>query len=112
MHKLIWRLPPPRVTSEILLTTVDTLVVHSKDPQTLQGLLLLCPNVTSLYFTKRFERVEELLELNEKRLQNVCGQIKRVKLVPKDEATMQSTKKLFPSAEVTYDSERYYEKTF
>jgi hypothetical protein len=112
MHTLVWRLPPPRVTSEILLDMVNTLVVHSEDRSTLQGLLLLCPNVTRLYFTRAFEEVEELPELNEKQVQNVCEQIKRVQLVPKEKVKKKSVKKLFPNAEVTYDAKPFHEKMF
>ena len=112
MYILIWRLRSPRVTSLISLDMVTTLVVHSEDRQTLQGLFLLCPNVTRLYFTKAFQQAEKLPELNEERMHNACEQIKQVQLVMEEKVDHPSIKKLFPSAQVTYDANPFYEKMF
>jgi len=112
MHTLVWRLSPPNVSTKIPLDMVKTLVVHSDDRKTLGSLLLLCPDVSEVRFTRAFKRSENLPELKDAHIQNTCKQITLVKLIPKDDVTKQQINELFPNANVTYDATPYYEKMF
>ena len=110
MYILIWRLCSLRVTTVIPLDRVTTLVVHLENRDILQGLLLLCPNVTRLYFTKAFQKVKNLPKLNKERMVNACERIKRVQVVVKEKVDHPSIQKLFPHAQVSYDANPYHEQ--
>jgi hypothetical protein len=112
MHTLIWRLSPPNVSTRIPLDMVKTLIVHSDDRKTLGSLLLLCPDVSEVCFTRAFKRSENLPELKDAHIQNTCKQITLVKLIPEDEMTKQQINELFPNANVIYDATSYHEKMF
>jgi hypothetical protein len=88
------------------------LIVHSDDRKTLGSLLLLCPDVSEVCFTRAFKRSENLPELKDAHIQNTCKQITLVKLIPEDEMTKQQINELFPNANVIYDATSYYEKMF
>jgi hypothetical protein len=63
-------------------------------------------------FTQALERSENLPELKDAKIQNVCEQITWAQLVPDDNVTKQQINELFPNANVTYDATPYYEKRF
>ena len=57
---------PLKLSTEIFLGIMTTIIVHSKNWKTLQGALLLCPNVTRVYMTQAFEEDIELADLKDK----------------------------------------------
>jgi hypothetical protein len=112
LHTIVWRLSKPKVSTKILLNAINTLVVHSEDREALGSLLILCPNVNQVRFTRAFKQIENLPELKNASIQDTCKQIKLVQLVPKDSVTKQQINELFPNANVTYDAEPFYERMF
>lgn len=112
IHTLVWRLSQPEASTKLRLDMVNTLVVHSEDRKTLGSLFRLCPNVNRVRFTQVLKRSENLPELKNASIQNICKQITLVQLVPKDDVTKQQINELFPNANVTYDATPYYEKMF